>query len=408
MKKEKALIGLILQEKRVPENFNTRLFLGEKTKKIAEEILLGKFDLLYLYEKFDPIFIAGCITESNGITSIESGIKILEQDRAKERIKEVTNKAIKALDEKDAIEVSAELAIDALGIADSRKKEQTDVLSIIEEVTESQLAYASMVALGQKTIGIPTGFKIIDDNISGLRPAHLVVISAYTNVGKTTFAMNIAHNVLKQGKRVVIFSLEMSRADLFSKLVALEGDMPMSEVVMAGANNKRYEQYTETVDRMRDYDLSIYSEKHSINEILTTMRAENDRKKVDLFIIDYLQNLTGEQKTEYELLTKSVQDLQATISKIGSTCIAISQISNEDRKAKALSINGKGTGAIRAASDLFLYLSYAIEDEKLLLEKLNSNEPIPMYAIINKNRHGRLGAAMMTRNPLSGQFYEND
>ena len=71
--------------------------------------------------------------------------------------------------------------------------------------------------------GIPTGFPRLDDYIMGFNRSDLLVLAARPGMGKTAFALNLACNVARQGKKVAIFSLEMSNEQLVERLIAAEG-----------------------------------------------------------------------------------------------------------------------------------------------------------------------------------------
>ena len=56
-------------------------------------------------------------------------------------------------------------------------------------------------------VGVPTGFKDVDDLIHGFRGGDLVILAARPGVGKTSFALNLATNAAKAGVAVTFFSL---------------------------------------------------------------------------------------------------------------------------------------------------------------------------------------------------------
>lgn len=70
--------------------------------------------------------------------------------------------------------------------------------------------------------GIETGFRGIDDMTLGLHAGELTVLAARPAMGKTSLALNIAANAARKGHPVAIFSLEMSRESLLSRLVCSE------------------------------------------------------------------------------------------------------------------------------------------------------------------------------------------
>ena len=77
--------------------------------------------------------------------------------------------------------------------------------------------------LGSEITGIPTGFRDLDTKLAGLHPTNLVVIAARPGMGKTALALNIAQNVALKDHPVAIFSLEMSREEVVSRMLCSTG-----------------------------------------------------------------------------------------------------------------------------------------------------------------------------------------
>ena len=76
--------------------------------------------------------------------------------------------------------------------------------------------------------GVGSGIKDLDAKTSGFQKGDMVLIAARPSMGKTTFSLNIAENAaLKEGKSVVIFSLEMSKEQLAYKLLCSQANVDM-------------------------------------------------------------------------------------------------------------------------------------------------------------------------------------
>lgn len=287
--------------------------------------------------------------------------------------------------------------------------EKSDIRSIMDDYDEQQNEYAESILAGKNIIGIPTGYRGFDYAIDGLRPHHLWTIAAFTSVGKSTLVLNIARNVINQKKRVVIFSFEMSKEDIVSRMIALELGWNPNEVMKgkASADAEKYEQLKSATYDMTLKKLSIYTNLETANDIVFAMRNECLKEKVDLFIVDYIQNVSSEKyMDEYALLTDATKRLQRAISSLDSTLIMVSQISIENQKSgNVLHINGKGSGAIRNASNLFAYLKNEGTEEEVL-RYLESGDDMPMKCIINKNRQGRVLSFDLFRKQGTGLIFE--
>ncbi len=72
-------------------------------------------------------------------------------------------------------------------------------------------------------LGVPTGFKLLDKMLGGLQKSDLVILAARPGVGKTSLAISLAQNAArKYGKRVAVFSLEMSNEQLVQRMLSAE------------------------------------------------------------------------------------------------------------------------------------------------------------------------------------------
>jgi replicative DNA helicase len=71
--------------------------------------------------------------------------------------------------------------------------------------------------------GVPTGFTDLDRITSGLQPSNLVIVGGRTSMGKTSFALNVAHHAaVREDIGVLIFSLEMNKTDIAERLLLSE------------------------------------------------------------------------------------------------------------------------------------------------------------------------------------------
>ena len=92
---------------------------------------------------------------------------------------------------------------------------------VLQEVMEH---LAELSAQGGKTLpGLSTGFSAVDGKINGLNKSDLLLLAARPGMGKTSMALNVALNAAKEsGQTVAVFSLEMSRAQLVTRLESIE------------------------------------------------------------------------------------------------------------------------------------------------------------------------------------------
>jgi replicative DNA helicase len=286
--------------------------------------------------------------------------------------------------------------------------ESSSADSIISEYKELQAYYKERFASGQKIIGVSTGYDKLDEIIDGLRQGHLWVIGGYTNMGKTATSLNIASNVIKQGKRVVYYSLEMSKTDILSRLLGIM----TKESGLAILKGSKYDfgAVAGCMELISKSESSIYNEKTELSAIEGSMLEENLNRPVDLFIVDFLQLITLKgAKSEYESVSTAILELQQTAKKLKVPIIVLSQVSNEGAKYNnEVVMSFKGSGSIAAAADLAIEINIGETDKELWKIKMHKGEPVKMLWNVRKNRHGKVGSLEMAFDGRTGVFKLED
>ena len=408
---EEALLGYIVRtgDQSPLSEVKVEHFTNEFTQALYTEIIKSlntnhRVDFLLLAEKLDPVKVSQCVTTSIDIFHWQPHVKMLknayllrEADRAMDTFKR---------SDKEASERVSALYSTLIDLSGERK--HGTIHDTFDEIESNMAEYALAVQQGRNTIGIPTGYDFLDKKIDGFIKNEMWVVSAVTSAGKSFFALNLMHQLLKQGKRVVFFSLEMSNRQIVNRLIALETGLPISLVEKSGISDEWYQKYLQGKNALSQYDFELYDECYDINDIRVSMNAEHAKKKVDVFFVDYIQNISfTKPMDEYQLITYVNSKLRAMNSKLGTTLVAVSQISNDDAKhGKILSIQGKGSGSIKSASDVFIYLKYDTASEEELLGYYATGDDIPISVIISKNRQGLIGSKPMKRIQSTGKIYE--
>ena len=130
----------------------------------------------------------------------------------------IVRMATRGYEETDAMLDKSESMI--FKIAESKQKKEIVKLSELVQSKVKRLDDGSE-AKGKIT-GISSGFSRYDSITSGFHGSDLIILAARPAMGKTAFALNLAINVARQGKGVLIYSLEMGNEQLFDRLVASE------------------------------------------------------------------------------------------------------------------------------------------------------------------------------------------
>lgn len=246
-------------------------------------------------------------------------------------------------------------------IKNSKKKLSHEAVQKLDEMykklkerlagkTQDSLLEESMkyVKMAQEKNGVRTGLDWLDSSIGWLRSGTVTRLNWYSNVGKSRFMYRVIVNVLKQGKSIHLFSLEVPKWMVLINLVSTFYEVD-SNSVEQGKHNKYIEDFYEKYGTK----CLIEDDKISLEDIQTSI-VKNDK---DCIFIDYVQNIRAKWKDEYEKMTTIAQDIQKMAIMTCKPFFDLSQVSNEGTRYKVWDmIPSKGTGAFVHACDVWLVL----------------------------------------------------
>lgn len=270
-------------------------------------------------------------------------------------------------------------------------------ISAVVQTVYSNLSEAA--SSGQKIPGLSTGLNDLDRYILGLNKGELILIAARPGMGKTSIALNIAMNVAKKsGKTVAVFSLEMSREQLVSRLLASEGLVPSQNLLTGQLNSDEWKRIAAAAQVLSATDMRIDD-----NPMLSVsdMNAQCRRiSNLGLVVIDYLQLMQSAGGDSRKYAGENRQQVVSDISRmlkimakeLNVPVICLSQLSraSEGRPNKRPMLSDlRESGAIEQDADVVIGLYregyYNAECE----------EPNVSEAIVLKNRKGQTGTVKL-------------
>lgn len=270
-------------------------------------------------------------------------------------------------------------------------------ISTVVQTVYSNLSEAA--SSGQKIPGLSTGLNDLDRYILGLNKGELILIAARPGMGKTSIVLNIAMNVAKKsGKTVAVFSLEMSREQLVSRLLAGEGLVPSQNLLTGQLNSDEWKRIAAAAQVLSATDMRIDD-----NPMLSVsdMNAQCRRiSNLGLVVIDYLQLMQSAGGDSRKYAGENRQQVVSDISRmlkimakeLNVPVICLSQLSraSEGRPNKRPMLSDlRESGAIEQDADVVIGLYregyYNAECE----------EPNVSEAIVLKNRKGQTGTVKL-------------
>ena len=211
--------------------------------------------------------------------------------------------------------------------------------------------------------GIPTGFTDLDYRTAGMQPSDLVLIAARPSMGKTAFVLNIAQHVaFKKSLPVVIFSLEMSKEQLINRMFSLESSVDAQKLRTGQLNDQDWERLIESANIIGKSKLVIDDTPGiSISELRSKCRKMKLEMGLSMIIIDYLQLMTGNGRSEsrQQEVSDISRALKAVARELNVPVLALSQLSRavekRDDKRPMLS-DLRDSGAIEQDADVVMFI----------------------------------------------------
>jgi len=254
-------------------------------------------------------------------------------------------------------------------------------------------------------LGIQTGFVDLDEQLSGLRKANLVIVAARPSMGKTALALNMAANAaLRYSANVVVFSLEMAKEELAFRLLASESRIDARRLRVGRITQGEMESFTEGIRRLSGSSI-VVDDTPALGILELRARARRLHKEglCDVIFVDYLQMLrgTGSAQSREQEIAEISRMLKAVAMELRIPVVALSQLNrgleNRENKRPRLS-DLRESGAIEQDADVIVF----IYRDDYYTEK--SEDKGIAELIVGKQRNGPVGTVKVAFLPQWTRF----
>ena len=226
-----------------------------------------------------------------------------------------------------------------------------------------QRVYANLSEAASSGGGIPglaTGLPDLDQTILGLNAGELILIAARPGMGKTSLALNIALHVGKtSGKTVAVFSLEMAREQLTTRLLAGEGLVDSQKLLTGKLSADEWRRVGAAATTISATDIRI-DDNPSLS--VADMNAQCRRiPNLGLVVIDYLQLMQTSGKYDNRVLeiSETTRKLKILARELNVPIILLSQLSRGPEQRtdhRPVMADLRESGAIEQDADVIMLL----------------------------------------------------
>lgn len=257
-------------------------------------------------------------------------------------------------------------------------------------------------------VGVGSGWIDFDQlTQGGLQKGNLAVLAGRPGLGKTAVSLAIGvHAAAKQRVPVLLFSIEMTRAEIAARIVAAESRLSAHHVRAETLTSLEERQLGEAVGRIAEIPLWIDdSPSQTLGSICARTRRLGQQTRLGLVVVDHLQLVTSGRSAENrnQEVAEISRGLKALAREIAAPVLVVSQLNRsvESRTNKRPLLSDlRDSGAVEQDADLVVLLYrddyYNPESDAANIAELH----------VAKQRNGPTGLVSLYFDRVLGRFLD--
>ncbi len=333
---------------------------------------------------------------------------------------------------RDLVFASAQINALAYDAPDDVNEVVEEAEKMLLEVTEKRVsstfrkmdelvaeAYEQITLLANQrnhVVGVPTGFKDVDDLIHGFRGGDLVILAARPGVGKTSFALNLATNAAKAGVAVTFFSLEMGAEQLVQRILCSEARVSLSKLRSGQIADGDWGALAEHSGKLASLDMYI-DDTPGLSILEARAKARRELRNVKegqkgLIVVDYLQLMEPGPNTRNKSTNDQVGEisrgLKILAKEMNMPVIALSQLSRaveqRGKDKRPMLSDLRDSGSIEQDADIVMFIDRSMSE----IEAESESRPDLGMAklLVAKHRNGATRDIDLAFNPEFTKFMD--
>lgn len=285
----------------------------------------------------------------------------------------------------------------------ARQEEKDQVASLRQLVDQAMTDLEHIQNRESAFAGLPTGFRDVDELLSGLQSGNLIMLAARPGVGKSSLATNVARNVSVESRvPVAMFSLEMSRWEIGMRLLCAEAGVAWDRIRGRRVGADDWSRIVQAAEVLHDAPLSIVDSGNvTIVDIRAKARRLSARKQgLGLIIVDYLQLMSHHRRVDnrQQEIAEISRSLKLLAKELAIPVLAVSQLNRDperrqDKRPQLSDLRESGSLEQDADVVMFIHRDDSSPDSKGLAE-----------LIVAKHRNGPTDSLRLTFLPHLTQF----
>lgn len=369
----------------VYEDLNENIFTSQKAKKIlgaVKELYQANegIDYATIYVKLksngvkdiQPTDLVNLTSNIVGDQNIETWIKILQQEYARNIYGQVGSEMLKIFQDHSLDVVESRATIDQMLIdldnqifnnsTESMKQTTERIKELNEAKTQGKIS----------TRGVNTGFEKLNGITNGWKKGNLIILGAASGGGKSALATNFLINALKDSKPVHLVSLEMDREEILLRASSLLSGVRHSEIDRNGVNGSEKGKFYASLDFLSGGFLEI-DDKPVKNLAELKYRAKNKKRSfnTELLIVDYIQLINNSSKTatREQQVSEISRSLKEIARELDIAVMGLTQLNREHDGSNDPSTNMiRESSGIEHNADVIMFLFDPLDEPNHVLK----------------------------------------
>jgi replicative DNA helicase len=267
-------------------------------------------------------------------------------------------------------------------------------VSVRDLVGPAMKVLEDAAARGAMVVGVPTGVAALDEATAGLHAGQLILVAARPGNGKTALAAQIVKHAASTGRSTQLFSLEMTKDEIFMRMVSSEARVDSHRMRVGALREQDYTRIAEAMATLSGLRMVIDDTAAIPVEDLPrrVRRSALEHGDPHLIVVDYLQLLRtrGRHENRNQQVSFISSSLKALAKEIGCPVMALSQLSRgiEGRRNGTPVLSDlRESGSLEQDADVVLFLHRPSEDEDvtdLIVAQQRSGPLVTVKLVFNR------------------------
>jgi replicative DNA helicase len=348
-------------------------------------------------------YLLSLVNQSPNAYHAESYGRIIEQNAIRRRMLEAANEIARlAYHQDQSIDVVVDEAEKAIFNVSERRVKR-DLIPIKEVVREYYDRIDELAKRPDDIYGVPTGLIDIDHLLGGLQKSDLLIVAGRPGTGKTGFLLGTMRNAaLVHKKHVAMFSMEMSNEQLLQRLIAMDTRIDTQRLRTGKLNDNEWDIFFQALDSY-DRAMIFLDDTPAITplSLRTKCRRLHLEFGLDLIIVDYLQLMSGDSRTDNRVqeVSNISRNLKVLARELNVPVLTAAQLSRavEHRTDKKPQLSDlRESGSLEQDADIVMFI-----DRDPVSEEIERKNEAKMIVAKHRNGPTHSGISLVFINELA-------